>query len=955
MKKHFLFIFILLFNIKNSQAQFVTIPDPNFVNWLNSNGFANCMIGNQMDTMCTQVMNATSINCNTMQITNLTGISYFDNLTSLICYNNQLTFIPSLPASLNLLNCQGNQISMLPDLPLALTELNCAWNQLNNLPVLPPTLTSLNFLNNSLTSLPILPSSLTSLICLGNQLTALPVLPSSLSLLDCSGNQLNSISTLPSSLSYFGCSDNQLTALPSLPNSLTELYCGNNQLTTLPTLPASLTNLWCQDNSILLLPVLPPSLIELACHGNQLTSLPVLPATINYLYCNVNQLTTLPDLPANLVDLICSGNQLTSLPELPSYMGLLMIDQNPNLACLPPINYIENFGWTGTAITCLPNNVTIINTSNPSISNIPICDYFNGNGCGVGYNIKGRVFNDSISNCIVDLNEIRHPNTKINLYHNGNLIKQTFTTYLGEFTFDTDTGIFTIVPDTNTAYKVICPISGIHTSIINAVDSIDTDMDFAIGCDSGYDVGILSISRKAGNFRPANYTYLNINAGDLNSQFNLHCAGGITGQVKVLLYGPVTYISPMNGALNPILNGDTLIYNVSDFGNIDMKKSFNIKVQVDTLAQLLQQICFEVWVTPFSDNDPANNHLTQCFNVVNSFDPNDKQVSPEYIQDANGEWLIYTVRFQNTGNAPANHIYILDTLSQFVDASTFELIAYSHEPLIVITGKAVRFNFAGINLPDSISNEPGSHGYVQYRVRSLPALANNTSVENTAYIYFDFNSPVVTNTATSLVHCVESRSISQTICHGESFSFNNVNLQYPGVYLDTIYNSNGCDTIVYLNLNVTYQTINTIQNGNTLQVLNSGTYQWINCNTNTTINGQSSSTFNPTSNGNYAVIVTNGNCVDTSNCINFVISGVEDITSTPIKLSPNPAGEYILLENLQIRECQIILHDITGRVVATINNESATQQLNIASLSKGVYLIEISGKDVYERLYFVKE
>ena len=33
-------------------AQFVTIPDTNFVNWLNSHGFSSCMYGIQLDTSC---------------------------------------------------------------------------------------------------------------------------------------------------------------------------------------------------------------------------------------------------------------------------------------------------------------------------------------------------------------------------------------------------------------------------------------------------------------------------------------------------------------------------------------------------------------------------------------------------------------------------------------------------------------------------------------------------------------------------------------------------------------------------------------------------------------------------------------------------------------------------------------------------------------------------------------
>ncbi|MBK7966792.1 MAG: T9SS type A sorting domain-containing protein [Bacteroidetes bacterium] len=195
------------------------------------------------------------------------------------------------------------------------------------------------------------------------------------------------------------------------------------------------------------------------------------------------------------------------------------------------------------------------------------------------------------------------------------------------------------------------------------------------------------------------------------------------------------------------MNGDTLLYSIPDFGAVNFYNDFRFLVQTDTLAQLNDQVCFNVLVTPVAgDNNPANNYYSHCFTVVNSYDPNDKQVSPTGLTDTSLYDLTYTIRFQNTGNAPAQHVYVLDTLDQNIDESTFQLLAYSHEPQIQIIGKRVRFNFPNINLPDSVNNEPMSHGYVQYRVRRNESLPIGTQIQNTAYIYFDFNPPVQTNT-----------------------------------------------------------------------------------------------------------------------------------------------------------------------------------------------------------------
>ena len=156
--------------------------------------------------------------------------------------------------------------------------------------------------------------------------------------------------------------------------------------------------------------------------------------------------------------------------------------------------------------------------------------------------------------------------------------------------------------------------------------------------------------------------------------------------------------------------------------------------------------------------DEAGDTLSQSKFVHNSeltcaYDPNDKLVTPEGISEDNytlfeDSLFNYTVRFQNTGNDTAFNIIILDTLSTDLDWETFHVTSSSHELKTVfneLTG-IIEFQFKDIYLPDSNINEPNSHGFVKYDIEIKNGLEENTNIENTASIYFDFNPPIVTNT-----------------------------------------------------------------------------------------------------------------------------------------------------------------------------------------------------------------
>jgi uncharacterized repeat protein (TIGR01451 family) len=156
-------------------------------------------------------------------------------------------------------------------------------------------------------------------------------------------------------------------------------------------------------------------------------------------------------------------------------------------------------------------------------------------------------------------------------------------------------------------------------------------------------------------------------------------------------------------------------------------------------------------VTPSSgDNNQENNNYQFCYQAINSYDPNMKEVYPVNVPPGFNDWFTYTIHFQNSGTAPAMNIHLTDTLDNNLDIETFQVTNYSHSNIVSITGNKLNFRFPHIQLPDSTSDPEGSKGFVQYRIKPKPALPLGTQIKNTAYIYFDYNPAIVTNTTTNL-------------------------------------------------------------------------------------------------------------------------------------------------------------------------------------------------------------
>jgi hypothetical protein len=133
-----------------------------------------------------------------------------------------------------------------------------------------------------------------------------------------------------------------------------------------------------------------------------------------------------------------------------------------------------------------------------------------------------------------------------------------------------------------------------------------------------------------------------------------------------------------------------------------------------------------------------------------------------------------------------------------------------------------------------------------------------------------------------------------------------------------------------------------------------GTYQWIDCSTMTAIPGATSQFYFPVVNGNYAVVITEGACSDTSLCVAAFSVGVDEVKDDgAISVFPNPSnGLFYLSSSVPLEKMELI--DLSGKQLLV---ETQTfQQIDLTELQNGVYFVRVTTIDKEEKtLRLVKE
>jgi hypothetical protein len=174
----------------------------------------------------------------------------------------------------------------------------------------------------------------------------------------------------------------------------------------------------------------------------------------------------------------------------------------------------------------------------------------------------------------------------------------------------------------------------------------------------------------------------------------------------------------------------------------------------------------------------------------------------------------------------------------------------------------------------------------------------------------------------------------------------------PGTTVVTWSFDDGNGNLVTQTQNVTVNTVDntTSVSGTTISANATGvTYQWIDCSTNDPIAGETNQSYTPTVTGDYAVIVIDSLCSDTSACVLVDFTGITELNSDLISIFPNPTttGVFTVQFDGEVEEIMVI--DALGRVT-DVDVETSTGSVDGSALAPGKYTVKVvSSKTVYTK------
>ena len=725
-------------------------------------------------------------------------LSQFPELDTLICDKNELASLDLNSApNLRYLDCSSNDISTLniiDELP-NLEYLNFNYNQVTDIDLkLTPNLKGLNFGGNGIDNIALQEvPNLEELNCSHSNISELNLsLVPNLKALTCGYLELEELDLSPvPNLEYLNSSDDSglfidLTQVPKLKTlirtfnyglevdlslvplleelqlqacNLEELDVSNlpnlKRLTVqwndIPELDLSQNNhieyLRCDNNELAMLDVSHLNNLEyLECSTNNLVDL-LLPSTnfpLEYLNCSRNNLKDLILFTAlELKELYCQENELEAL-DLSALTKLEMLEFGG--ATMQYVNMLNEHEVEELEVTGSMWNLKYLCADEGELSQFTTFDY--GNSTIVNeycpsssftlVDVVGSIFYGEDEKC-----EVKYP-------VKNNLPVEFFIDDENSFIHYSSTSDFKagLPQDKNVRIGLFDLDSTLFSSSplyyeINTAESLDS-LTFCIIPNEEliYDecISMFTSEEPTAGFEHT-YTIEYSNKGNTVSSGQIHFY--YDSEIMELVQSEGDWLSEQDRL--------TLeFFELQPWEKRTTQLTFRVNSPMDDPplngGESLAVVC-EI-VTPNPDQFIENNKQLIHEIVVNSYDPNDKTcLNGSYVlKDSLGLPILFRIRFENLGTAPARNIVVRDT----VDTSTFDLnslriLSSSHSVTQQVVDDMIEFRFMDINLP---FEDESNDGYVIFSLNAFEDSEVGDVLENQASIYFDFNWPIHTNIAT---------------------------------------------------------------------------------------------------------------------------------------------------------------------------------------------------------------
>ena len=420
--------------------------------------------------------------------------------------------------------------------------------------------------------------------------------------------------------------------------------------------------------------------------------------------------------------------------------------------------------------------------------------------------IEGYVYFDTDSSTTFDISEAGLQNQVLELTDGNGVTQYVNTDNTGFFTSSVDSALsFTLsYYPLASFYETSNNVS--HTFQNIAFDSVLTDLNFGVLSDDYVDVSI-SITKS--------FTLCNDTATIWIDVTN-HGGTDIDGSFEVWVDNQTPIIASSG---SPVITSNHIEWSFTGLQPLQhIQQTINVIIPATTGVILIDSARVTPIILPPLYELNTFNNFDEISNIVFcSWDPNDKKVQPEQCYYKSEEIMDYTIRFQNTGNYPAQKVRIIDTLDYNVlDVLSFQIVGASHDYTWQFKGSSVlEVIFDNIQLVDSSVSYVESQGFFKYQIKFKDNITALSESAMPAYIYFDNNQPVITNqplvvySETFNAEIIQSSAnLEVQIIDGASpFTYlwnaneitQNINIQSSGVYWVIVTDANGCelDTLIY--------------------------------------------------------------------------------------------------------------------------------------------------------------
>lgn len=353
--------------------------------------------------------------------------------------------------------------------------------------------------------------------------------------------------------------------------------------------------------------------------------------------------------------------------------------------------------------------------------------------------IEGHVFWDINNNGIKDQNEGGVPNHRI-IITPGNF--WTYTDSAGNYATYVEAGTYSVSQSHSDGSPVFqtfpTDYQSYQVTLDPQINYLETDIDFGVSdrCVKP-DLEIAISSSVLNREKHSDYDISIYN----NSKYT--AAKEFEVEIKITNNASLTNENLEDFRTDSLFN--YYRYKIAGLGT-EETTSFHVKDEV--LNAAAKQDTILVWVNLIYNYPECEieDNKDSIYTITNDIKDNEKLVTVNRVKGATEGLHTYTIIYQNIGLEPATYLKIIDTLSPYLDANTFEVISTTHDFQVSRSDHRITWIADKIYLPTKGESAELSKGEIVFSIYPREDVKKKNDISNTAYITFGRNLPVKTNT-----------------------------------------------------------------------------------------------------------------------------------------------------------------------------------------------------------------